>query len=68
MKTKSGRSHFKCEFRTYNSAGVLRYEDTDHKFTAVSAKDYIERSQKRYAKMGYTAEYTNIVNLDEEAK
>lgn len=67
MKTKSGRSHFQCEFRTYDANGVLRYEHLDHRFTAVRAEDYIKRCQARYGKMGYTAEFKNVVNLDEES-
>lgn len=66
MKTKSGKSHFACEFRTYDSNGVLRYEDTSHKFTAFSAKEYIEQSIKRYGSFGYTAEFKNVINLDED--
>ena len=68
MKTKSGKSHFASEFRTYNSSGVLCYENKNFRFTAFSAKDYIERSVKRYANMGMTAEFKNIVNLDEDSK
>lgn len=68
MKTKTGKSHFVCEFRTYDSNGNLRYEDTNHKFTAFSAKEYIDRSVKRYGSHGYTAEFKNVVNLDEESK
>lgn len=67
MKTKNGKSHFACEFRTYNSARNLCYEDTNHKFTAFSAKDYIDRTVKRYASRGMTAEFKNVVNLDEES-
>lgn len=67
MKTKSGKSHFLCEFRTYDSAGNLSYEHTDHKFIAFNAKDYIDRTVKRFASFGYTAEFKNVVNLDEES-
>ena len=66
MKTKSGKSHFVCEFRTYNSIGELSYENTNHRFTAFSAADYINRSVKRYGANGYTAVFKNVVNLDEE--
>ena len=65
MKTKSKRSHFQCEFRTYKN-GVLQYEDLDHRFTAVRLEDYIKRYQARFEKMGYTVEFKNVVNLDEE--
>lgn len=67
MKTKTGRSHFICEFRTYDSNGNLRYEDTNYTFTAISAKDFINRTVKRYGAHGYTAEFKNVVNLDEES-
>ena len=66
MKTKSGKSHFQCEFRTYNANGDLKYEDLDHRFTAFNAEDYIKRSKARYGIHGYTAEFKNVVNLDEE--
>ena len=66
MKTKTGKSHFRCEFSTYNSSGELKYENLDHRFTALNAHDYIHRVMKRYEKHGYTAEFKNVVNLDEE--
>lgn len=66
MKTKSGKSHFTCEFRTYDSSGKLKYEHLDHSFIALNAEDYINRSVKRYGAHGYTAEFKNVVNLDEE--
>ena len=65
MKTKSGRSHFQCEFRTYNANGVLQYEKLDFKFTAACASEYVKRRQALYTKHGYTAEFKNIINLDE---
>ena len=68
MKTKSGRSHFRCELLVYDQAGNLSWQHTDRKFTAVSAKDYIDRTVKRFASKGYTAEFKNVVNLDEEEK
>ena len=66
MKTKNGRSHFICEFRTYNSSGDLQWENVNYRFTALNAHDYINRVMKRYAKHGYTAEFKNVVNLDEQ--
>lgn len=64
MKTATGKYHFKCEFRTYDSTGALRYEDLNHRFVALNAKDYADRTKKRYASHGMTAEFTNVVNLD----
>lgn len=66
MKTKSGRNHYICEFRTYDSSGKLTYEKIDYRFTAFDAKDYIDRAIKRYGSHGYTAEFKNVMNLDEE--
>lgn len=66
MKTKSGKSHFVCEFRTYDAAGKLKYRNTEFKFTSSSAKDFIDRTTRRYAAHGYTVKFTNVVNLDEE--
>lgn len=65
MKTKTGKSHFKCEFRTHDSTGEVRYEDLNHKFTAFNAEDYVNRVKNRYASHGMKAEFTNVVNLDD---
>ena len=64
MKTKSGKSHFCCVFRTYDEFGRLFYEDSNHKFVALEESSYIDNVKKRYAKKGYTAEFSDIVNLD----
>lgn len=66
MKTKSGKSHFVSEFRTYDSSGNLRYENLSYHFIAFNAKDYIDRSMKRYKAHGFTVEFKNVTNLDEE--
>lgn len=65
MKTKSGKSHFVCEFRTYDADGNLFYENTTHRFIAADAQKYIDGVVKRYPKLGMTAEFKNVVNLDE---
>lgn len=66
MKTKSGKSHFVSELRIYKPSGDLFYEKINFTFTAFNASDYINRSVKAYAPKGYTVEFKNVVNLDEE--
>lgn len=65
MKTKSGKSHFCCVFRIYDEIGNLFYEDTNHIFVALDENSYIVNVKKRYAKRKYIAEFSDIINLDE---
>lgn len=66
--TKSGRHHYKCEFRLYNSSGNLTYENVEHKFTAINGIEHITRNVKRYAAHGMTAVFANVVDLDKDTK
>lgn len=66
MKTKSGKSHFTCEFRTYDAAGNLRYENVNHKFLAANLEGYLAWASAPYIANGMTVEFKNVVNLDAE--
>lgn len=64
MVTKSGKHHYTCEFRLYESDGTLIYEDRHYTFVTKDPMEYIRKHET-----GYThrrAEFTHIVDLDKE--
>lgn len=64
MKTKSGRSHWKCTVkRVYASRGT---ETQELFFTAFDGVKHMETLKNRYIAHGVHFDYTNLVNLDAE--
>lgn len=61
MRTKSGRSHYECDF--YTSVGGWWHM----KFTALDGKSHLDKLIANYIHRGVNAEYKNLKNLDNNA-
>lgn len=64
MVTKTGKRHFKCDFRTYLEDGTLAYECLDWTFTTKDANAYMRDLIHAYGIHGIRLEMTNVVDLD----
>jgi hypothetical protein len=64
MVTKTGKHHFKCDFRTFLSDGTLAYECIDWAFTTKDADAYMQKLIREYGAKGIRAELTNIEQMD----
>lgn len=51
---------YRCIFRTYDSTGDLKYENTSFTFRSKDAGDYMQRVEKRYASHGMKVEFESI--------
>ena len=66
MKTKSGKSHWKCKTRWFSPTTGKEDINNDFRFVAFDGKKHMDKIKKDYFAHGIIFEYENLVNLDEE--
>lgn len=65
MKTKSGKSHWKCTTK-YVSKIWGEEINNDFRFVALDGKKHMDKIKKDYISNGVIFEYYDLVNLDEQ--
>jgi hypothetical protein len=65
MKTKSGKSHWKCTIKKVSAKWGETIND-DFRFVAFDGIAHMDKIVKSYMAHGIYFEYSNLVNLDEE--
>lgn len=64
MKTKSGKSHFVATLKTTMPDGTIKRTE-NYRFTAMDPQKFAEQLPKRFTGCKWTAEFENLINLDE---